>query len=77
MSGRSPGEGNGNPFKVPLLEKSHGWRSLVGHSAWGREESDTTERLHFDDSSAALLNLLDCIKPRTPLTLNTRDLPLV
>ena len=26
---------------------SHGWRSLVGCSPWGREESDTTERLHF------------------------------
>jgi len=27
--------------------KSHGWRSLVGCSPWGRWESDTTERLHF------------------------------
>ena len=27
--------------------KSHGWRSLVGCSPWGREELDTTERLHF------------------------------
>ena len=27
--------------------KSHGRRSLVGCSPWGREESDTTERLHF------------------------------
>ena len=27
--------------------KSHGWRNLVGHSPWGREELDTTERLHF------------------------------
>ena len=26
--------------------KSHGQRSLVGCSPWGREESDTTERLH-------------------------------
>ena len=26
--------------------KSHGQRSLVGYSAWGRKESDTTERLH-------------------------------
>ena len=25
----------------------HGWRSLVGCSPWGREELDTTERLHF------------------------------
>ena len=27
--------------------KSHGRRSLVGCSPWGRSESDTTERLHF------------------------------
>ena len=32
---------------VLSLGKSHGWRSLVGCSPWGREESDTTERLHF------------------------------
>ena len=35
------------PTPVPLPGKSHGWRSLVGYSPWGREESDTTERLHF------------------------------
>ena len=27
--------------------ESHGGRSLVGSSPWGRKESDTTERLHF------------------------------
>ena len=27
--------------------KSHGWRSLVGYSPWGRKESDTTERLYL------------------------------
>ena len=27
--------------------KSHGQRNLVGCSPWGREELDTTERLHF------------------------------
>ena len=30
-----------------LPGKSHGRRSLVGCSPWGREESDTTEQLHF------------------------------
>ena len=30
-----------------LPGKSHGWRSLVGCSPWGHEESDSTERLHF------------------------------
>ena len=34
-SGRSPGEGNGNPFTVFLPEKFHGQRSLVGYSPWG------------------------------------------
>ena len=32
---------------VLLPRKSHGQRSLVGYSPWGRKESDTTERLHF------------------------------
>ena len=26
---------------------AYGWRSLVGCSPWGREESDTTELPHF------------------------------
>ena len=30
-----------------LAGKSHGRRSLVGYSPWGRKELDTTERLHF------------------------------
>ena len=35
------------PTPVLLPGKSHGRRSLVGCSPWGREESDMTERLHF------------------------------
>ena len=35
------------PTPVLLPGKSHGWRSLVGCTPWGREESDTTVRLHF------------------------------
>ena len=31
-SGRSPGEGNGNPFQYPCLENPHGQRSLVDYS---------------------------------------------
>ena len=41
--GRSPGEGNGNPLQYSCLEKSHGWRSLVGYIPWGPKELDTTE----------------------------------
>ena len=36
-----------HPTPVRLPGKSHGWKSLVGCSPWGRKESDTTERLHF------------------------------
>ena len=36
-----------HPTPVLLPGKSHGWRSLVGCSPWGRSESDLTERLHF------------------------------
>ena len=35
------------PTPVFLPGKSHGQRSLVGYSPWGRKESDRTERLHF------------------------------
>ena len=35
------------PTPVLLPGKSHGQRSLVGCSPWGRKESDTTERHHF------------------------------
>ena len=34
------------PQLVFLSGKSHGQRNLEGYSPWGREESDTTERLH-------------------------------
>ena len=36
-----------HPTLVLLPRKSHGWKSLVGCSPWGRGGSDTTERLHF------------------------------
>ena len=38
--GRSPGEGHGDPFLF-LPGESHGERSLVSYSPWGREELDT------------------------------------
>ena len=44
-SGRSPEEGNGYPTPVFLLREFHGQRSLVGYTAWGPKESDTTEQL--------------------------------
>ena len=39
-----------HPTPVLLPGKFHRWRSLVGCGPWGREESDTTERLHLDFS---------------------------
>ena len=36
-----------HPTPVLLPGKSHGQRSLVGFSPWGREESDTTKGLHL------------------------------
>ena len=35
------------PTPVFSPGESHGQRSLVGYSPWGRKESDTTEWLHF------------------------------
>ena len=42
------------PLQYSCLEKSHGWRSLVGCSPWGREELDMTERLHFHFSLSCI-----------------------
>ena len=44
-SGRSPGEGTGNPLQYSCLENPHGQRSLEDCSPWGCRESDTTEDL--------------------------------
>ena len=43
-----------HPTPVLLPGKSHGWRSLVGCSPWGREESDTTEWLPFHFSLSCI-----------------------
>ena len=43
-----------HPIPVLLPGKSHGQRSLVGCGPWGREESDTTERLHFHFSLSCI-----------------------
>ena len=37
-----------------LPGKSLGQRSLVGYCPWGRKESDTTERLHFNFSLSCM-----------------------
>ena len=43
-----------HPTPVLLPGKSHGRRSLVGCSPWGRKELDTTERLRFHFSLSCI-----------------------
>ena len=43
-----------HPTPVLLPGKSHGRRSLVGCSPWGREELDMTEQLHFHFSLSCI-----------------------
>ena len=43
---KSPGEESGNPLRYSCLKDPRGQRGLAGYSPWGREESDTTARLH-------------------------------
>ena len=43
-----------HPTPVLLPGKSHGQRSLVGCSPWGRWGLDTTERLHFHFSLSCI-----------------------
>ena len=52
---------------VLLSGKSHGQRSLVGHSLWGCKKSDTTERLHFH---FLLLSISDMWETRNCMSLS-------
>ena len=45
--GRFPWRRKWQPTPVFMPGKSHGWRSPVGYSSWGRKEAETTERHHF------------------------------
>ena len=46
-SGRSPGEGNGNPLQYSCLENP-GWMEKPGGlQSMGSQESNMTEQLHF------------------------------
>ena len=59
LDGKASAYNAGDPGSIPGSEptpvfmpgKSHGPRSLVGYSPWGRKESDTTERLLLTSSS--------------------------
>ena len=57
---------------VFLPEKSHGQRSLVGYSPWGRKELDMTERQHSftvgnETGWETWGPLLKCLRLDTPL----------
>ena len=45
-SGRSPGEGNGNPLQYSYLENPMDGGTWLGYSPWGHKESDMTKRLN-------------------------------
>ena len=51
-TGRSLGEGNGDPLQYSGLENPPGQRSLVGYNPWGRKESDTAEQLNTTDKGS-------------------------
>ena len=51
------------PTPVFLPGKSHGQRSLVGHSPWGLKESDTTEQLTLPLAIQEGINHLSSILP--------------
>ena len=53
-SGRSPGEGNGNPLQYFCLENPMDGGAWWATVPWGHKESDTAERLHFTLSSNCL-----------------------
>ena len=46
-SGKTPWRRKLQPTPVFLPGESHGRKSLVGYSPWGRKETATTERLSF------------------------------
>ena len=63
--GQIPWRRQWQPTPVLLPGESHGRRSLVGYSPWGRKESDTTERLHFMSIESVTLSnrLFLCCHP--------------
>ena len=60
-SGRSPGDGNGNPLWYSCLGKSHGQRILAGYSPGGHKELDMTDWLSAAaEKSRAVISVLYC-----------------
>ena len=64
-----------HPTPVLLPGKSHGRRSLVGCSPWGRQELDTTERLHFHALEKEMATRSSVLAWRIPGTGDPGGLP--
>ena len=64
-----------HPAPVLLPGKSYERRSLVGCSPWGREESDTTERLHFHKLEKEMATQSSVLAWRIPGTGKPGGLP--
>ena len=65
----------GSQSKCLQLIKAFCWRSLVGYSPWGREESDTTEQLHFHALEKEMATLSSVLAWRIPGTGELNGLP--
>ena len=62
-SGRSPGEGNGNPLQYFCLENPMDRGPWWGYSPWGHKESDTTEQLNNATMGMITVSFSwDCLK---------------
>ena len=65
--GEIPWRRAGQPTLVFLPGESHGQRSLVGYSPWGRKESDTTEAgMHTHTWSSHQYHIITIIIPPPP-----------
>ena len=61
-SGRSSAVGNGNLLQYFLPGESHGQRSLVGYSPWGRKESVMTKHAYTSELIAHAVCLITLMK---------------
>ena len=69
----SPWRRRWHPTPVLLPGKSHGQRSLVGASPWGRKESDTTEHLTFTFTASLGQDSGSVLDGRSGLDICSRD----
>ena len=68
-SGRSPGEGHGNPFRYSCLGEFHGQRSPVGYSPRGHKERDMTEQLTYATNNNGKVCVCVCVRMHTHVSI--------